>query len=75
MTRKHLKIHAERNVIREKKRLEAIQNRISLDETQKEESPLLYHIRRETWRRQFVTHNYIVLTVFSISSFVNKTVF
>ena len=47
----------------------------SLDETRKEESPLLYHIRRETWRMQFVTHNHIVLTVFSISSFVNKTVF
>ena len=48
---------------------------VSLDETRKEESPLLYHIRRETWRRQFVTHNYIVLSVFSISSYVNKTVF
>ena len=57
------------------KRLEARRNRISLDETRKEESPLLYHIRRETWRRQFVTPNHIVLTVFSISSFVNKTVF
>ena len=75
MTRKHLRRHAERNVIREKKRLEAIQNRISLDEPEKEESPLLYHIRRGTGRRQFVLSNYVVLSVFSISSYVNKTVF
>ena len=62
-------------MIREKKRLEAIRNRISIDETRKEGSPLLYDIRRETWRMAVVTHDLYRSYSFNISSFVNKTVF